>query len=275
MVRLTHVLVFSLTLAAALMLASFADAAAVTQQVYVTFDGSLSGTTYTLGAGEIDNTAGTFGSNGSATVSGGVGDVPGDTDKTSGFYFHGPSLGVGNLQTQNWVTEAIVSLDVPVAQQPSGDASGDKYNHFLDLQGDTFFRFNGDGNNPKITQFGYWDGGSEPIVNTPNLPSGQFVHTALTWDATTNTLEAFVGGVSQGTASSGSPFEVSSANIGYGFFSRFLNRAIDGKLDAVAFSTYTGTFDPSSDFQLPTVPEPSSLVLLVMAVALLPRFAKK
>jgi hypothetical protein len=54
---------------------------------------------------------------------------------------------------------------------------------------------------------------------------------------------------------------VSSPNIGYGFFSRFLNRSIDGKLDSVAFSTYAGAFDASSDFQLPVVPEPSAIAL--------------
>ena len=277
MARLSCFLVFLLTLSAALTVASFADAAAVTQQVYVNFDGSLAGTTYTLGAGEIDNTGGTFGSNGSATVSGGVADIPGDTDLTSGFYFHGPSLGlVGGLTGNSWITEAIISLDVPVASQPDGPGGeGDDYNHFLDVQGDTFYRFNGDGRTPKITQFGYWDGGSEPTMTTPDLPAGKRTHTALTWNAGTSTLEAFIGGVSQGSVSTGFPFDVSSPNVGYGFFSRFLNRAIDGKLDAVAFSTYTGTFDPASDFQLPTVPEPSSLALLTIALALLPWFAKK
>ena len=265
-----------LTFSAALTGATSADAATVTQQVYVNFDGSLAGTTYTLGAGEIDN-SGTFASNGSATVSGGMADIPGDTDLTSGFYFHGPSLGLGSLQTQNWITEAIIVLDVPVASQPDGPGGeGDDYNHFLDVQGDTFYRFNGDGRTPKITQIGYWDGGSEPTLTVTNPPANQRVHAALTWNAGTNTLEAFLAGVSQGSVSTGSPFDVSSANVGYGFFSRFLNRAIDGKLDAVAFSTYTGTFNAASDFQLPVVPEPNSLALLTIALALLvPRSAKK
>ena len=51
--------------------------ATVTRQVYVNFNGSLAGTTYTLGAGEID-TSSSFRSNGAAAVSAGVGDVPGD-----------------------------------------------------------------------------------------------------------------------------------------------------------------------------------------------------
>jgi hypothetical protein len=46
--------------------------------------------------------------------------------------------------------------------------------------------------------------------------------------------------------------------VGYGFFARFLNRAIDGKLDSVAFSTFTGAFNPATDFQL-TVPSAALL----------------
>jgi hypothetical protein len=86
------------------------------------------------------------------------------------------------------------------------------------------------------------------------------------WNSGTNTLSAYLNGAPQGSVS-GNPFEVPSVNVGYGFFSRtgFLNRAIDGKLDAVAFSTYTGTFVPGTDFQLP-VPEPSSLLLLTISI---------
>jgi hypothetical protein len=229
--------------------------------VYVNFNGSLAGTTYTLGAGEIDNSS-SFRSNGAAAVSAGVGDVPGDVNNSSGFFFDSTAL--GNLRTQNWITEARFSPDVPVAQQPTAT----NWNHILDVQGDTFFRFNGQ-TPPKITQFGYWDGSTEPAVTAPNPPANQYSHIALVWDAANTSLQAFVNGVSQGTADANA-FEVPSANVGYGFFSRtgFLNRAVDGKLDAVAFSTFTGTFNPATDFQLP-VPEPNTLVLLTISSAAL------
>jgi hypothetical protein len=92
---------------------------------------------------------------------------------------------------------------------------------------------------------------------------------ALVWNSGTRTLSAYINGASQGSVSA-NPFEVPSPNVGYGFFSRFLNRAIDGKLNAVAFSTYTGTFNPGADFQLPVVPEPTSVMLLTFALSVLP-----
>src|SRR5690606_36679750 len=121
---------------------------------FINFSGSLAGTTYTLRPGEIDVT-GTFQSNGSAAVAGGVGDVPGNVSDASGFYFVGTSL--GSLQAQNWITEGLLSLDVPISQQPTTTT----WNHFLDVQVATFFSMNGR-NLPKITQFGYSDGSNEP-----------------------------------------------------------------------------------------------------------------
>ncbi|MGD9634804.1 MAG: PEP-CTERM sorting domain-containing protein [Pirellulales bacterium] len=259
--------------------AATTQAASVTKQVYVTFDGSLSGTTYTLGPGEIDNSF-TFGANGSATISGGVADIPGDVDLTSGFYFSGADLvteqALGSLKTTNWITEAIYKPDVPAAGQPSPAGNTNNYgNHILDLQGDTFYRYDGFGRTPKVTDFGYWDGGAEDIEPAGEPSVGQFHHIALVWNAGTNSVEAYLDGVSQGVATTGSAFDVSSPNIGYGFFSRFLNRAVDGKFDAVAFSTYTGEFNASSDFQLPTVPEPSAFALVAIALGGLAWVRKK
>ena len=53
MVRLSQSLICLLALSAALAVAPTAGAAVVTKQVYVTFDGSLTGTAYTLGAGVL------------------------------------------------------------------------------------------------------------------------------------------------------------------------------------------------------------------------------
>jgi hypothetical protein len=239
-----------------------AHAATVTKQVFVDFSGSLTGTTYTLGPGEVDNSA-SFRANGGATVSGGIADIPGNTNDASGFFFNSTAL--GNLRTQNWITEAVMSLDVPVANQPNVTQP---FNHFLDVQGDLFYRFDG---NPKVTRFGYWDGATEPTMVSANPLARAYSHVALVWESGMRTLSAYINGASQGSVSAANPFEVPSPNVGYGFFSRFLNRAIDGKLNAVAFSTFTGTFNPGADFQLPVVPEPSSAALLTVVLSLLPQ----
>jgi len=242
------------------------SAATVTRRVYVNFNGTLpGGNTYTLGPGELDTTL-SFRKNGSATIANGVADIPGDVDPASGFLFN--SIGLPTLTTTSWVTEAVLVPDVPTAQQPPGTPNNN-FNHFLDVRGDLFFRYNGNTvGQPKITQFGYWDGAAEPTVTTPDLPTNRFSHVALTWNAGTNTLEGFIDGVSQGTVSTGNAFATPSANVGYGFFSRggFLNRAIDGKLASAAFSTFTGTFNPGFgpgfDFQLDPTDAPNLVLNL-------------
>lgn len=234
-----------------LMMAVITDvthAATVSRKVLVSFNGTLAGDNYILGPGETDVT-GTFQKNGSATFSAGIADMPGNVDSSSGFFFDSSLLGV-SLTNTNWVTEAVLIPDVSASEQP------DSFNHFLDVQGDLFFRYNGNTVAPKFTQFGYWDGANEPAITTPNLPTSKYSHVALTWSSGTRTLEAFIDGVSQGTVSTGNVFATPSTNVGYGFFSRtgFLNRAINGKLASVAFSTFSGTFNPGFgpgfDFQL-------------------------
>lgn len=275
MVRLSYGHQLLLALSAALGLALSANAASVTPQVLVNFDGSLSGTAYTLGPGEIDN-SGSFAGAGSVVVSGGVADVSGDVDFVSGLYFSGGDLadiqGFGStLQNVNWISETCVYLDVPVDEQPVF-AGKTPFNHVLDIQGDTFFRFTGSG--PKITEFGYYSSAndSEPKITIPDPSAGQWHHFAMVWTAETHTMEAFLDDVSQGSVSTGFAFDASSPLVGYGFFARSLliganhGRAINGKLDGVAFSTFTGTFDSSSDFQLSCVPEPSSVALLAIAL---------
>lgn len=274
---------FVVSLVAAMAMVTAAGAANVTNQVLINFDGSLTGTTYNLGVGEIDN-SGTFASSGMAAVAGGVGDVPGDVDSTSGFYFDGTALSVGALTGVSWVSEARISLDTPVTQQPThgaNDGEGQRNNHFLDVQGDTFYRFNGqNASADKFTEFGYWDGGSEQAITTADLPANQYAHVALVWDAGNTSLTAYLNGGSQGTVDLNAFDDSSSPYVGYGFFSRYIQqagvgpRSIDGNLSAVAFSTYDGDFNPAADFQL-QVPEPNSLLLLMLGLGVLPWLVKR
>jgi PEP-CTERM motif len=269
MIRLSYWLAPLAAFVAAMGSVPATNAASVTKQVYVKFDGSLSGSAYTLGVGEIDNSF-TFGANGAVSISGGVATVPGDTDRHAGFLFSGADLvteqSLGSLRTTNWITETLFCPSVAAAAQPQ--FATNYGNHILDVQGDTFYRYDGFGNNPKIVDFGYYSSGNdtESKQTVPDLPVNKYSHLALVWTASTHTLEAFLNNVSQGSVTTTLPFDASSPNVGYGFFSRFLDRAVQGKLDAVAFSTFTGTFNPSSDFQLSNVPEPGSIVLAAIAL---------
>lgn len=248
-------------LGCAFLASELATAAIVSRKLFVSFDGTLSGgNNYILGPGELDVT-GTFRKNGSTTITAGVADIPGNVNAASGFLFDSASLGA--LTTQNWVTEAVLLPDVPAANQPG------TFNHFLDVRGDLFFRYNSNGQ-PKTVQYGFWDGSSEPTDNTPDLSTTQYSHVALVWNGSSRTLQGFINGVSQGTLSTGNIFATPSTNIGYGFFARdgFLNRAFDGKLASVAFSTFTGTFNPGFgagfDFQLD--PSGASALALTLKV---------
>jgi hypothetical protein len=239
-----------------------AGAATVTRQVFIHFDGTLSGgNTYTLAPGELDVT-GTFRKNGSATIAAGVADVPGNVSDSSGFLFSAASLPA--LTTTNWVSEAVVLPDAPAAGQPG------TFNNVLDVRGDLFYRYNGNSAAPKFTQFGFWDGSTEPSKTVPELSTERYSHVALVWNAGSRTLEGFVDGVSQGTVSSGNVFATPSVNVGYGFFARtgFLNRAFDGKLAGVAFSTFAGAFAPGfgsgGDFQLNPAGTPALTLELVV-----------
>jgi hypothetical protein len=239
-----------------------AQAATVTRQVYINFDGTLTGgNTYALGPGELDVT-GTFRKNGGASIAGGVADVPGNLNAASGFVFSSATLPA--LTTTNWISEALVLPDVPAAAQPG------TFNHLLDVRGDLFYRYNGNTAAPKFMHYGFYDGSTETSDTTPELSTTQYSHVALAWNASTRTLQGFVDGVSQGTLSTGNVFATPSVNVGYGFFARtgFMNRAIDGKLDAVAFSTYTGTLNPGFgtgfDFQLDPADAPSLALELVV-----------
>jgi hypothetical protein len=90
----------------------------------------------------------------------------------------------------------------------------------------------------------------------------------MTWNGTTNRLELFVDHVSIGSATNGAAFAAFQPDIGFGFNPRTDNRSVDGIYSAVAFSTFDGTFNPATDFQLSIpIPEPSSVALLGMAAS--------
>ena len=222
-------------------------AATLNPVVLVHFDGSVSGTTYTLASGEIDTTA-TFKASATPVITAGVAALDGGTNVNGtpqdGFDFNPASL--GGLTSKNWVAESVVSLDLIT--------SG--FRTLIDVQGDCDFRVN---NAASLLEALYWDGSTDgPVLNSPLPALGTFVHYALVWDAAATSLTAYINGVAIGTTDHAS-FEVPDAtNVSFGYFGRagFDNRGIDGSLDGVAFATFTGTFEPATDFQLFTPAPP-------------------
>lgn len=223
-------------------------AATVTPIVRIGFNGSLSGTAYTLGAGELDTT-GTFVANGTPTLSGGMASLDGvATGGHDGFKFNPTTL--GNLTTQNWLVEAVISFDTFT----SGGT-------VIDVLGDTDFRLTLP--NPTALQAVYWDGANEGSIAAVLPAANTLRHYALVWDAAGTRLSAYVNGVLIGSADNGAFSVADATNISFGYFGRatFANRGVDGSLDAVAFSTFTGSFDAGSNF---VIPEASSLLLGIL-----------
>lgn len=244
----THMKTTYITLGIIGALASASTASTtLVNQLLVNFDGSIAGNVYTLGGGEIDNT-GTFVGFGNPAVAGGQSDLIGGGTH-QGFNFDPTALGA--LTTQNWVAEIVVTLDSTTGTLPT----------LIDVQGDLDLRLNG------LLEADYWDGvmGNDTIDLLP-VESVQFA-AAIVWDATATTLTGYVNGnvFVLGPPADGGVFSTpTSTNVSYGYFGRtgFNDRGIDGQLEAVSFSTFTGTFDPQSDLQLSVVPEPSSTALL-------------
>lgn len=235
--------VFALfTLASPLWLSAGAGASdTATEHLRIQFDGSLAGTAYTLGAGEIDTT-GTFAANGTPTLGAGTASLDGSVAANAdadGFKLNPATI--GSLTTQNWVAEAIVNFD----------AFGTGQRTIIDVQGDTDFRINSAGT---LLEANFWDGApANPNITAPLPAVGLPHHYALVWNAATNTLTAYIDGVAVGSTSGSGAFNTpDAANISFGYLGRtgVVGRGIDGLLDAVSFSTFTGSFVPATDFAL-------------------------
>lgn len=212
---------------------------ALETKLLVNFDGSLDGTVYTLGDGEIDATS-TFKANGAPNISGGVAVInPGNENGIDGFDIDPAS--VGNLTTQNWVAEAVVTY------QSSGDIATTPV--VMDVQGDCNIRLR-DELDANVLQMFYWNGSAVQQKYTALPPNGVRVHLAFSWNAGTATLTGYVNGVPFGSSSGGSFTTPDLSTLSFGYFGRtgFEGRGIDGVLDAVAFQTGTATFDPGSNF---------------------------
>ncbi|MEK7953179.1 fibronectin type III domain-containing protein [Luteolibacter soli] len=208
-------------------------------KLLINFDGTVDGTTYTLGGGEVDAT-GTFKANGVPNVSNGVATLnPGNESGPDGFDINPTSL--GSLLTQNWVAEALVTY------HSTGTTTTTPV--ILDVQGDCNVRLR-DQLDANVLQMFYWNGSSVQQRYATLPPSGVKVHIAYAWDAGSATLTGYVNGVAFGSATAGPFATPDPTTLSFGYFGRtgFEGRGIDGILDAVAFQTGTATVNPATDF---------------------------
>ena len=176
-------------LSAALGLALSANAASVTPQVRVNFDGSLAGTAYTLGDGELDNSF-TFAGNGSVSISGGVADIPGDVDGTQSVSCSAARILPSSRALELSLRSRIGSLrrcvcpDVPAADQPTNPQPGTTINHVWTCRGTRSFATTDLGTIRRLSTLG-----TTAPRTTPSLrsllrisPTGEFTHVALVWN---------------------------------------------------------------------------------------------
>lgn len=151
-----------------------------------------------------------------------------------------------DFATTSFVAEALVR---PISTtQGSGNDAGSQ-GSVITIDGGFDLGFAGN-----TVRTGYYDGSSTYYsVTTPNdLSLDAFTHIAAVY-STTGGIELFVNGVSQGKAGPGSAAAFDPIQV-VGLLNIDccgLNRGFHGDVDAVALSSFTGPFDPASDFVLP------------------------
>jgi len=249
--RLMHF--FALTALLSLF-AGIANAADITPQLYVTFDGSLSGSNYVAGPGEIINGTVSL-KNGTEVLDGGILTTAGGQE---GLHFMPTDSLAGkngedeDITTTNFVIEGIGRLNAAISTN---------LQTFFCVQGSVGYRYN------PVTATQYWTHGPTStgwaVVNGVGQPVSDtdMVHYALVYEYVSETeckLSYYVDAVqfgdtlvnttaAGGTAAWGMMFAAEPHPSG-------ADRGMPLDMDMIAFSTFTGTFDPDTDFVLPEGP---------------------
>ncbi len=224
--------------------AGVAGAADVTPVIFVDFEGALAGTAYTFGPREIDTT-GTFAAhNGTEIVSGGLGiltDADGAGQESFEFDASAFNGNGSSFAGTSFVVEAVFT-----ATDPSGAMAP-----IMDLGGQCFIRFH-DG-----LSAGSWNGATEVANNNiePIPNAGETHHYAIVYHGA-DIIDYYKDGVQIFQSDNGSPQDITTliswGNIRHSSVDG--GRQLMGEYEAVAFSTFAGTFDPAEDFILPEGP---------------------
>lgn len=227
-----------------LVLTSMVNAANVEPQVYVNFDGSLTGATYNPSPREIDTTGSFRIYNGTEIVSDGLGILTdADQSQQESFQFNASSFnnnGTSFTGTAFIVEAVFTRTDDCDYRAPVIDIGG---------QCSISFRDGIAANN--------YDGTIEIIeIDIQPIPEiGRTLHYAIVYDGQ-SIINYYVNGIQIFQSDNGSPQDItpfiSWGNIRHTAFDG--GRQIIGQYDSVAFSTFSGTFDPETDFILPGGP---------------------
>ena len=224
--------------------AALAGAAEVTPVVFVDFAGTLSGTSYELGPREIDTTGSFAAHNGTEVVSAGLGVLTNaDGSNQESFEFDASAF---NRNAAEFTGTAFVVEAVFTRTDAGGEMAP-----IMDLGGQCFIRFH-DG-----LSAGCWNGSTEVVNNNiePSPIVGETHHYAIVYDGA-QTIDYYKDGALIFQSDNGSPKDItrwiSWGNIRHSSVDG--GRQLIGEYESVAFSTFTGTFDPEKDFILPEGP---------------------
>jgi len=210
----------------------------------VTFDGSLNGTIYNLSPREIDKTGSFRAYTGTEIVSDGLGILTdAHQSRQESFQFNASSFNNNGTSFKGtpFVAEAVFTRTDEC----------DYHAPVIDIGGQCFIRFS------EGIAAGSWDGVLEVVDNDlQSIPSiDRTLHYAIVYDGA-NIIDYYVNGIRVFQSDIGSPMEITPL-ISWGNIRHTTNyggRQLIGRYDSVAFSTFTGSFKPETDFILPGGP---------------------
>ena len=243
--------------------------AVVNPLLKIEFKGTLNGTAYTLGPGDVDVT-GTFAAiQGTEVLSNGFA-ILSAASMGQGFSVTNNIVDKGNRPETNFIIETVFE-PTPGTDQGTGQVDGD-----ADIFSIGSIYYSAANHSDAIFSLGYTSPtayrlGLDALLGTganssgTELPtSGVLNHVALVYilgpGRTNNILRYYLNGklIVEDVA----PDNAASASLGsvYATFgqavpgSSFIPRGLDGILDSVAYSTFSGVFSPRYNFQISAPP---------------------
>jgi len=244
---------------------SLVPPAVVTPLLKVDFKGTLSGTSYTLGPGEVDVT-GTFAAlQGTETISNQFA-VLSAAAMGQGFSVTNYIVDKGNRPETNFIIEMVF------APTPGTDQGVGQNNNYADIFAIGSIYYSANNHSDAVFDLGYTSPttyrldmdallGTGANSSGSELPTaGVLNHIALVYilgpGRTNNVLRYYLNGNlivedvapdNGASASAGSVFATFGQAVPG---SSFIPRGLDGLLDAVAYSTFSGVFSPHYNFQI-------------------------